>query len=141
MNPALRIVVRGNPAPQGSKRHVGNGVLIESSKKVKPWREAIRWAVIEAGRPMIHGPVRVDIVFTLARPRKYARASATEVRPAVRPDGDKLTRAVWDALVGAGAIEDDSRVVAWSGAKYYAGSAAALNSPGAVIQVLAMERV
>lgn len=30
------IIVHGIPAPQGSKRHVGNGVLLESSKMVKP---------------------------------------------------------------------------------------------------------
>ena len=30
--------VIGIPGAQGSKRHVGNGVMVESSKKVKPWR-------------------------------------------------------------------------------------------------------
>jgi hypothetical protein len=29
------IFIVGDPAPQGSKRHVGNGVMIEASKKVK----------------------------------------------------------------------------------------------------------
>ena len=29
------------PAPQGSKRHVGGGRLIEASKRVKPWRQAV----------------------------------------------------------------------------------------------------
>ena len=30
----IEIKVIGLPAPQGSKRHVGHGVMIESSKKV-----------------------------------------------------------------------------------------------------------
>ena len=40
--------VYGQPAPQGSKRHVGGGRMIESSKAVAPWREAVKWAAIEA---------------------------------------------------------------------------------------------
>ena len=36
----IEIKVIGLPAPQGSKRHVGHGVMIESSNNVKPWREA-----------------------------------------------------------------------------------------------------
>jgi len=33
------IPVLGIPAAQGSKKHVGRGILIESSKKVAPWRQ------------------------------------------------------------------------------------------------------
>lgn len=29
---SLTVTVLGTPAPQGSKRHVGNGVVVESSK-------------------------------------------------------------------------------------------------------------
>ena len=42
------ITVEGiEAAPQGSKRHVGRGIMIESSKRVKPWRDAVR---IEANK-------------------------------------------------------------------------------------------
>lgn len=34
---AIGFHVIGLPAPQGSKKHVGHGVMVESSKKVKPW--------------------------------------------------------------------------------------------------------
>src|ERR1700676_3259288 len=37
----MKITVRGIPAPQGSKRHVGGGRMIEMSKAVGPWREAV----------------------------------------------------------------------------------------------------
>lgn len=42
----LTIVVHGQPAPQGSKRafvnkHTGRAALVESSKKVQPWRQAV----------------------------------------------------------------------------------------------------
>lgn len=32
----------GVPAPQGSKTHVGGGRLIESSRQVGAWRDAVR---------------------------------------------------------------------------------------------------
>jgi hypothetical protein len=46
------------PAPQGSKRHVGNGRMIESSTKVKPWRQAVIAAAKDCGVTFI-GPVEV----------------------------------------------------------------------------------
>lgn len=129
------IIVHGIPAPQGSKRHVGNGILVESSKMVKPWREAVKWAAREIWAPRITGPVRVDIVFTLPRPKKYLPVKHKNALPVVQPDGDKLERATWDALTQAGVIEDDARVVAWSGRKCYAGSDHGMATPGAVIVV------
>lgn len=36
----------GTPAPQGSKRHVGRGIMIESSRKVRPWRAAVVAAAV-----------------------------------------------------------------------------------------------
>jgi Holliday junction resolvase RusA-like endonuclease len=45
-DPDLIVTVHGNPAPQGSKRHVGGGVMVEMSKAVKPWREAIKHAAL-----------------------------------------------------------------------------------------------
>ena len=36
-----RFAVFGLPAPQGSKRHVGEGRMVESSKRVKPWRRQV----------------------------------------------------------------------------------------------------
>ena len=38
------IPVIGIPAPQGSKRHVGHGIMIENSKRVKPWRQDVKEA-------------------------------------------------------------------------------------------------
>ena len=46
-----RVFIPGVPAPQGSKRHVGGGRLVESSKKVKPWRRAVN-----AAPPMVQRP-------------------------------------------------------------------------------------
>ena len=46
------IIVRGDPAPQGSKKFVGmaggRGLMVESSKRVKPWRQDVVAAAREA---------------------------------------------------------------------------------------------
>ena len=44
----LEFRVRGLPAPQGSKTLTRYGALMESSKKVKPWRQDIIHAALEA---------------------------------------------------------------------------------------------
>lgn len=134
----MLITVHGLPAPQGSKRHVGHGVMIESSKSVKPWRIAVEYAVLEMS-PMgqrtdpvlFRGPVSLDIVFCLPRPKSAKK----DARPDKKPDIDKLQRSTFDALKTAGVFEDDSRVVNVSAKKRYAGDANALGIPGAMIFV------
>lgn len=111
----LTFFVPGNPAPQGSKSHVGKGVMVESSKALKPWRESIRWAAMHAERigttgPLVQlsGPVMVVLEFVMKRP---ASTPKRRTPPAVkRPDVDKLARAVLDALSSAGTWGDDSQV-------------------------------
>jgi crossover junction endodeoxyribonuclease RusA len=44
----VAFTVRGLPAPQGSKRHVGGGRMVESSANVKPWRADVRAAAEDA---------------------------------------------------------------------------------------------
>lgn len=136
----MRIQVHGIPAPQGSKRHVGNGVMVESSAKVKPWREAVKWATIEAAfEPFHDGPVRVLLEFFLPRPQGHygtgrnaceVKASAP-TRPHRKPDLDKLIRSTLDALGEAGVWRDDSQVCYVEAAKWYADE----RPPGAVIEI------
>jgi crossover junction endodeoxyribonuclease RusA len=133
----MEIVVYGTPAPQGSKRHVGRGILVESSKRCKPWREAVHWAAVES-QARVWGPVAVAMVFTVPKPRSAPKRRRTW--PDRRPDLDKLERSTLDALVSAGAIEDDGRVVAICAAKVFPGeSPEALDVPGARIRVEAVD--
>lgn len=130
---ALTVWVPGRPAPQGSKRYVGNGVSIESSKHVKPWRADIRAAMLDAhtGDPMT-GPVTVLIEFVMPRPAATPKRATP---PAIkRPDIDKLTRAVLDAIGSAGVWFDDSQVTHLVASKRLAERDEA---PGAVITVAA----
>lgn len=138
----MTILVHGLPAPQGSKRHIGKGIMVESSKAVKPWREAVKWAVLSlreklnldaSGCGCISGAVSVEMVFTMPRP-KSAKKGAW---PASRPDLSKLVRSTEDALTDVGAWEDDARVVKCVAMKVYPGEHSdSLPSPGAVIRIV-----
>lgn len=101
--------VPGVAAPQGSKRHVGRGIMVESSAKLKPWRESVRWSILEVwrGTPLV-GAVTVDLEFIMPRPASTPkRATPSAVK---RPDIDKLCRAMLDAIGSAGVWGDDSQV-------------------------------
>jgi crossover junction endodeoxyribonuclease RusA len=137
------IVVRvdGVPAPQGSKRHVGNGRMIESSKKVGPWREAVR-AETQRQRQgqTVEDAAIVDISIFLPRPRSHYGTGRNAGRltpraplvPAGRPDLDKLIRSTLDGIVEGGALADDALVVGISARKSYAEEG---DSPGCRIVV------
>lgn len=138
----MTITVHGLPAPQGSKRHLGNGVMIEMSKKIKPWREAVKWAAIEAMAPNsgegIKGPVSIEITFTLPKPKSAPKRRRTW--PDRTPDLDKLCRSTFDALCQVGSIEDDARIVECICRKVFPGAHTdALSVPGAVIHIAAHE--
>jgi len=128
----LSVIVHGVPGPQGSKRHVGNGRMIESSAKVKPWRDAVVAAVgremTRTGWVQVTGPVSLGITFFLARPKGHygtgrnagtLRKSAPAY-PAVKPDADKLIRSTQDALTTVGAWRDDAQAVDLFVCKRYA---------------------
>jgi len=112
----IGFTVRGIPAPQGSKRHVGKGVMVESSKKVQPWRQDVRHAAEDAmnGHLPFEGPLEVVVTFTLPKPKTVKR-----LLPSVRPDLDKLLRSTLDALGSAGVYGDDSQVVHVAAWKVY----------------------
>ncbi len=112
----------GTPRPQGSKRHIGNGRMVEASD-VKPWRRAIASAVESAfvasgDHSPFTEPVVVYATFFLPRPKSVKR-----LFPSVAPDLDKLQRALGDALsVDCKALADDALIVKWHTAKLYADS-------------------
>jgi crossover junction endodeoxyribonuclease RusA len=126
----ITIEVRGLPAPQGSKRHVGRGIMIESSTAVGPWREAVRAETqrVLNGHGPIAGPVALVVTFSLPRPaghygtgRNAGKPKLSAPRwPAGRPDLDKLLRAVLDGLTMGGAWKDDAQVIWIVAEKRYA---------------------
>jgi crossover junction endodeoxyribonuclease RusA len=121
----------GIPRPQGSKRHVGNGVMIEASN-VKPWRKAIASAMMTARVATgdlnpFREPVVIRVIFYLPRPKTITRSL-----PSVPPDLDKLQRSVGDALsVDSDCLVDDGLVIKWIATKRYADQ----REPGAEIWI------
>jgi Holliday junction resolvase RusA-like endonuclease len=154
--PAITITALGLPGPQGSKRHVGNGVMVESSKKVKPWRQDVKHAAIDITEALtdwtvLDGPLAVSMVFTFTRPKGHYRTGrnahllrdAAPSRPHGMPDLSKIVRSTEDALTGV-VWKDDARVVEYVRlGKWYAGTDAAdvLTVPGCVIRVWRLDEL
>ena len=124
----IRFTVRGLPAPQGSKRHVGGGRMVESSARVKPWREAVRANAEREIKVPLAGPVSVILRFWLTRPdghygtgrNSWTIRAAAPTLPGGRPDLDKLIRSTLDGLTEGGAWKDDGQVAVITAGKYYA---------------------
>jgi Holliday junction resolvase RusA-like endonuclease len=148
--PAITITVHGLAAPQGSKRHVGRGIMVESSKKVAPWRQDVKHAALAITEThpdwtVLDGPLAVAMTFTFDRPKGHYRTGrnahllreSAPTRPAGMPDLSKLVRSTEDALTGV-VWKDDARVVDYVRlGKWYAGTPAedVLTVPGCVIRV------
>ena len=113
------------PGPFGVKgstvsfpdRHSGKIRTKTDSKHGKSFTRTVRWAARAAGVTRIPKGrgVSVSVMYSFARPkgRDCRRAD-----PCVRPDVDKLSRALLDALTGI-AYDDDGQVVALSVRKIY----------------------
>ena len=127
---AHEFTVVGTPSQQGSKRHVGNGRMVEMSKRLPAWRATVIRAARESHREgweALDGPLVVGLTVYLARPR----STKFPDYPAGAPDLDKLQRAIGDALKLAGTIHDDARIVTWHARKRWAVGC----EPGAVISI------
>lgn len=130
-----RFFVPGLPQPQGSTKGFCDRsqqhrvVITTDNNRLKPWRNTIALTARHLFPLPAAGPVEVALVFYLPAP---ARMPKGRVAPTVRPDLDKLGRAVLDALTAAGAYIDDSQVVALSARKRY-------GRPGVLIEVLTPE--
>lgn len=118
--------VPGTPIPQGSKSArviiVKGGmprasIYDDNAKVLKPWREAVTAAarVAHWGLPQVQGPVVVELEFRFERPKSVKREY-----PTVKPDLDKLMRAVLDGVTDSGLWKDDAQVIKALPSKAYA---------------------
>jgi crossover junction endodeoxyribonuclease RusA len=109
---AVRFEVVGLPVQQGSKKHVGNGVMVEAAKGHKAWRAEVADAArdVADGRPF-DGPLALTVHFRFPMPasRKAAVRRAGYGPKSTAPDLDKLIRAVGDSLQAGGLVADDAR--------------------------------
>jgi crossover junction endodeoxyribonuclease RusA len=106
--------VKGRPVPQGSMKFIRPGVMIHSrSQDLALWRADVARNAELFGFKPIASAVKVELDFIIARPKSAKRAF-----PSVKPDLDKLIRAVLDGLTGV-AYEDDSQVILIQSSKTY----------------------
>ena len=115
------IIIPGECIPQGSKSvNRKTGHMFEANGRLKAWRKGAGVALDQyigtwfgAWEPY-DGPLFVDVTFWMPRPKrpKYSL-------PAVKPDADKLCRALGDAMTTSGLIRDDARITTWHARKRY----------------------
>lgn len=142
----MEIIVYGSPAPQGSKAFKGtyqgkdgrvHAKLVESSKKVRPWRSDVKDQAVKvrAGAAPLDCALRVSMVFTVPKPKSAPKTRRTF--PDRKPDLSKLARSTEDALTDAGVLADDARIVEFVRlAKVYPNEdPMALESPGVRIVI------
>lgn len=141
---AVSFTVAGDPVPQGSKQAfvVGKRAVVTERGRASlgPWRNQIAAAAAAHLEEPLAGPVRVELSFTLARPKSHYRTGryAGELLPAAptwhatRPDVDKLSRAVLDALSGV-AYRDDGQVAELDSCKLFG------TRPGVRVSIVRLE--
>jgi Holliday junction resolvase RusA-like endonuclease len=131
-----------NPAPQGSKKYVGTRrtasgnnipLIVESSAALPAWRKAVADAVQQAmtdsgDLSRFDGPVRVDAVFYMRKPR-----TVTRQYPQTPPDIDKICRSLLDAVTKGGVWVDDALVVELHAVKTWA-----VAEPGVIVTITAI---
>jgi Holliday junction resolvase RusA-like endonuclease len=140
----LTIMVFGKPQPQGSVKafvptHKGGAPvrrpdgsivvnLTSDNPALKQWRDRVADGALLAGalEPTPDVGFVVDCTFFLERPKAHCGTGRNEgvvkpgapAYPVVRPDADKLLRAVLDALTGR-VWADDAQVVEATARKRY----------------------
>lgn len=110
--------------------------MIESSKRLAPWRSTVALAAQAAHleRGLLEGPLVVTCRFVFPRPKSHRRANgelreSAPWRHSSRPDVDKLVRAVLDGITGV-VLADDAQVAELRATKEYG------DEPGAEVMVM-----
>ncbi len=131
MTGPLTIHIPGEPRPQGSKKAFVRGkraVLVEANPGLKTWRQTVTLhARKHAGTYTGERPLHVTYRFTLTKPKSVRRWL-----PWVKPDLDKLLRAINDGLGDAKVWDDDSRITTITASKQYA---TPTQPPGATVTI------
>ena len=91
-------------------------IITAASKRTSEWERRVRdFASAQGWQVIADQPFRVRLVFALRRPKRMPKARRDMI---VKPDLDKLTRAVLDALTGV-VWHDDAQVVRLVAVKRY----------------------
>ncbi len=120
---SIEFTVYGTPQPQGSARSFipkgwHRAVITTDNTKLKPWRQQITDTALTLNANVFdrETPVEVTMNFYFARPKSAKKRRGMTVKP----DGDKLVRAIFDAITGV-LIADDAQIVEFHARKHYGG--------------------
>ena len=128
---SVTFVVYGIARPQGSKRYVGKGIMVEASPHVRQWRQDVASAALDSKPPEWNPYLdfHVEVEFVYARPKSHFGTGrnahlikhTAPANPTSRAQGDldKTCRALLDACTDI-LFADDSQVVALTARKRYA---------------------
>ena len=121
--------IDGLPQPQGSKTIAKRGGKVwlrdSNARELKQWRAKVA-TTADIGVTFTT-PTLTAVTFWLPRPKR-----PRWLFPGVKPDLDKLQRALFDGLADGGLIENDSRVTSVLAFKRYADE----REPGASVIVM-----
>lgn len=127
----IAFTVYGTPRPQGSARLVPvkgytRPFITSDNKRLKPWRQEIVNSIMQFvtvdndGNPILQferdSPLEVTMNFYFLRPKSAKKRRGMTVKP----DSDKLVRAIFDSLKGV-LIHDDAQIVEHHCRKHYGG--------------------
>jgi crossover junction endodeoxyribonuclease RusA len=105
--------VKGRPVPQGSLKFIHGRPIHARATDLAIWRADIARNAELSGFHPIDGAVKVNCEFIYIKPKTSVRSM-----PWVKPDLDKLIRAVLDGLTGVAYI-DDAQVTLIQASKAY----------------------
>ena len=116
----MTFTIEGRCATKGSANSFidprsGRKIWKASNAKLNAWTRDCKKAAMAARVPLVYKPHGVHMAVTVefVRPK-----TAKQTVPSVKPDADKLLRAIFDALTGI-AYTDDSQVVSVALTKAY----------------------
>ena len=125
---------KGQPRPRAFSR--GGSARVYDPGTAEGWKGSVAIGS-QPFKPLapLTGPIRVDLEFYFARPKRLCRKAdhSGRIPHTGKPDLDNLAKAVLDALTQLGWWQDDAQVVAGLWAKFWVPMGAA---PGALVTVI-----
>lgn len=117
----IQFTVYGTPIQKGSARafyieKLKRAVVTSDTRRgLKEWDRSIRDAAQKYAGTLMLGPVHVSLSFVMPRPKSLPKRAQHHTK---KPDIDKLSRTVLDALTGI-IWKDDSQVITLTARKGY----------------------
>ena len=145
----IEIRVFGDPKAQP---RVKSRVFFKSGKAISGvytpsgangWKEAIAIAAMaDHPFPPLAGPLRMDVTFYFARPKRLLRKKDPDgpIWHTDKPDRDNLDKCVLDTLTACGYWHDDRQVCMGTIRKFYAGRTVPAAGAEIVIRTMDNER-